>query len=667
MSLKVDKLQLEIIINNDQSRKQLRELNDEALNVQKSMKGMVKGSDEYVQASKKLDGIKNQMDNIKDSIGLTGLTMKELTQKQKELNQVVSNIDPRLPQWKQYKDSLDQVNARIKELKGNTQAAGQAMEAQGGTIGGIKTAYMGMVAVYAAVAAGGAKVISFMKESIQMYLEEERADVRLKFALDGNTEATARFIRFKEQLLKGIMFSKEEINGAVTMGIELERTEVQTRKMVETAMALSRVTGKDLNTEMLALNGTYSGQTKGLGKLAVEVIGLTDAQYHNGVAVDLLNEKYGKFSTEGINSMEGGINRIGKIWDKFKENVIGPGLLKTAALNYGPVLGLIAKEYGAFDESDYVGKARATIKAVNDNIAAMRDQAKKDANVNTYVRDLDKKAQEKDLEEMQRKAQEYSNKLIEIRKKLEDSMIQLVQDEREKELKLNNLDLERQLKEITGNSKTENELRDDLNTAALLREAAINKKYDDKKIADSLKTEKEKWEAIIKADDQGSAEWYLDSKTLLEKMQEMELNNTTLTEQQKLDIKEKYLKLQQALDKSFTAGSDKPEKTEKKPTGTMASRAGIGKLDTVDNIFDLSKEKQQLAAQRDAELASAGDSAEKQAAIWKAYYADLRELEVERIKILLDSASTILNSLSSLNSAYSDYENAQLEKDQQAT
>ena len=84
MSLRIDRLQLEIIINNDQARKSLRLLDDEARAIQKSMKGMKEGTDEWIQATKRLSSIKTQMDSIQDSIGITGLTLNELRKKQKE-------------------------------------------------------------------------------------------------------------------------------------------------------------------------------------------------------------------------------------------------------------------------------------------------------------------------------------------------------------------------------------------------------------------------------------------------------------------------------------------------------------------------------------------------------------------------------------------------------
>ncbi len=136
MSLKIDRLQLEIIINNDQSRKQLRELNDEALKLQKSMKGMAQGSDEYVTASKRLSSVKDQMDGIYHKIGITGLTLKELTAKQKEFNMVLNNLDPNVPQYKAMKVTLDEINARIKEVRGTAQSTKDSFGA-GGMLGSI--------------------------------------------------------------------------------------------------------------------------------------------------------------------------------------------------------------------------------------------------------------------------------------------------------------------------------------------------------------------------------------------------------------------------------------------------------------------------------------------------------------------------------------------------
>lgn len=123
MSLKIDRLQLEIIINNDQARKSLRALEDEARLINKEMKGLSEGTQEWIQKSDRLKSIKQQMDNIYESIGITGLSLKELGKRQKELNMIMSQMDPRLPQYKEYQQQLAQINNRIGELKGKASSA----------------------------------------------------------------------------------------------------------------------------------------------------------------------------------------------------------------------------------------------------------------------------------------------------------------------------------------------------------------------------------------------------------------------------------------------------------------------------------------------------------------------------------------------------------------
>ena len=497
------------------------------------------------------------------------------------------------------KQKLDDLKSKINDVSGKAKEAGDSFKSMVRSVTGITLGY-------AAVGMALGKFTSFLKDSIQASMEEESALAKLKFAVNGNSEAFDRMVRFRDQLYKTTLFSKEQVDSAINMSLELGRTESQTRKMIETAMGLSRVTGQDLNSVMIQLNGTYEGQTGRLGRLATGITSLSKTQLENGGAVDILNEKYGKFASQGMNTMEGGVSRLSKAWEKFKENT-GQAAVKSMVENFGVVGALLAKVTGMITGNEALDEQRAKIKQIQDNIAAMRDEAKKTADVNTYYRDLDKNAEEKDLEEMQRKAQEYANKLLEIRENLKDSLIQLITDEREKELRLNNLDLERKLAEIKGNSKEENDLRDQLNAIALQKEQEINQKFDDKKIQDALKTEKEKWEAIIKADGQGSAEWFLDSKTLLEKLQEIELNNTNLTEQQKLDIKEKYLKLEQALEEKFATGSDKPDKESKTPSGSLITSSGADKIDALN----YAKKRQLLQAEYNAELVLAKDNVGK--------------------------------------------------------
>ncbi len=150
MSLKIDTLQLDVIINGDDSRKQLARLESEAKSIRKELKKMTEGSEEYIQKSKELKRVVTQMDHYKNKIGLTGMTMKELNQRSRELKMTLANMDPRLPQYKQFKDERSKISNRISELRGNAKRTGFSLK---GMANGFNR-YMGMFTAATATFAG---------------------------------------------------------------------------------------------------------------------------------------------------------------------------------------------------------------------------------------------------------------------------------------------------------------------------------------------------------------------------------------------------------------------------------------------------------------------------------------------------------------------------------
>ncbi len=159
MSLKIDRLQLEIVINNDSARKSLRALNDEAIGIQKSMKGMVEGTDEWIQSTKRLSSIKTQMDTIQDSIGITVMSIKELAAKQKEFNLIVNNLPGNSPEYAKYKQTLDEINSRLVELRGKATLASDSLDAQSQST---KSVWDNMLAV-----AGGMGIYELASKGIE--------------------------------------------------------------------------------------------------------------------------------------------------------------------------------------------------------------------------------------------------------------------------------------------------------------------------------------------------------------------------------------------------------------------------------------------------------------------------------------------------------------------
>ena len=124
MSLKIDRVELEIVIKNDSNRKQLRQLEDDMRNIRKEMKKLPKESEEWLKKKAELEQLHQKYDAIYDKIGLTGLSLKELKQRQAELNAIIRQLPGNSPLLEKYKKQATEVSTRIRELNGNAKQTG---------------------------------------------------------------------------------------------------------------------------------------------------------------------------------------------------------------------------------------------------------------------------------------------------------------------------------------------------------------------------------------------------------------------------------------------------------------------------------------------------------------------------------------------------------------
>lgn len=220
-----------------------------------------------------------------------------------------------LVQYRKLKGELNNINQSLRPVKSESMFSG------------MKNELLGMGAGFIGVSSAVAVFTSTLKTAIEGAMADEAAEKKLSFALDGNADKTQRLIRFKDQLMETTLFSEDDIMSAMTMGTALGRTEQETKKLVETAMGLSRATGVDLNTAMMQLSATYEGNIGKLGKLAGDVKGLSEEQLKNGEAVDLLNDKYGKFASEGLDSVQGQVSQMKKYWGETLDS-LGSNILE---------------------------------------------------------------------------------------------------------------------------------------------------------------------------------------------------------------------------------------------------------------------------------------------------------------------------------------------------
>ncbi len=131
MSLKIDRVQLEILVKQDEARNKMLELEQSMKRAQTELKNIKKqfgeNSEEYKAQEAVVKQLRKQYDDLFEGIGIGKLTLKELGNRQRELNAILRNLDPSLPEWKQYNEQLKQVNARIAELKGKARETGLSL------------------------------------------------------------------------------------------------------------------------------------------------------------------------------------------------------------------------------------------------------------------------------------------------------------------------------------------------------------------------------------------------------------------------------------------------------------------------------------------------------------------------------------------------------------
>ena len=131
MSLKIDRVQLEILVKQDAARSKMIELEQSMKNARTELKQLEKqfgkDSELYKKKEAEIKDLRKQYDDLFSEIGIGKLSLKELGNRQRELNAILRNLDPSLPEWKQYNEQLKQVNARIAELRGKARETGLSL------------------------------------------------------------------------------------------------------------------------------------------------------------------------------------------------------------------------------------------------------------------------------------------------------------------------------------------------------------------------------------------------------------------------------------------------------------------------------------------------------------------------------------------------------------
>ncbi len=128
MSVRTDVINLNVNINGDASKAKLNELRKSAADIKFEMQGLKKGTEEYIAKNKELSSVKNQMDELKKSIGVSALSLKELNSEATKLRSMRDSVTQGTEAWIKYDAQLKEVQAQQAKVKTASDGIGNSLK-----------------------------------------------------------------------------------------------------------------------------------------------------------------------------------------------------------------------------------------------------------------------------------------------------------------------------------------------------------------------------------------------------------------------------------------------------------------------------------------------------------------------------------------------------------
>lgn len=251
MSLKIDRVQLEIVIQQDQARQKMIELEERMRSanreLQKTKKQFGETSEEYKQQANVLKQLQQEYDNLYEEIGLTNLSLRDLGKRQKDLNAILRQLNPNTELYKQYSEQLKEVNNRIKELRGTANETRFSLSK-------LTDGFNKYGAIAASAIAGLTGITLTMRSCVNEYAEMEEAQSQvIKYTGLTKDEVKELNEEFKQMDTRTPRTRLNELAGdAGKLGIS---TKEGVKEFVEAADMINVALGEDLGKEAITQIG----------------------------------------------------------------------------------------------------------------------------------------------------------------------------------------------------------------------------------------------------------------------------------------------------------------------------------------------------------------------------------------------------------------------------
>lgn len=365
-------LELNIVVNGNKAQKQLGDLQQTQRNLRKSNEDLRKEkaklikqgkqeTEEYKRVSKAIrdnnKAIKSnsqEQSKLRQQIGLTGLTTRQLSQEQRRLKAIMSGFAPNTPQWKQYNEQLQKVNKQMgkvrSQMRGTTGVLGQ-MKSQFGGLITMLTGGLGLVAVFQ----GMKKLVSVNAE-----LSDTQSDVAKTTGLT-NTEI--------DQLTKNLkrIDTRTPVKALLELAVEAGRLGKDSVEDIEEFVKTADKIGVALGDD---LKGDINDNVTIIGKLATQYkVGKKEGASF-GTAMEKIGSSINEVSASGSNQADFLVDYLKRL----------SGVSTQANISAEDQLGFAA----AFDEAGQsVEVAGTTMSKIIIDMFAASDEYAKIAGVST--------------------------------------------------------------------------------------------------------------------------------------------------------------------------------------------------------------------------------------------------------------------------------------------
>jgi hypothetical protein len=223
---------------------------------------------------------------------------------------------------RQAQDAVDDLNDKLKKLKGPLGDASGGISSFGGKLG---DAAKGIAAVTAGLAAAAAAAAGYgLVKAIEGAIEAEQAfnAVANSLRLSGELSQAAleEVEKFAAELQDLTGLGDDTTYSMLAMAQSFGLTKDEAKKVVAAANDMSVATGKDLKTSVEALSKSFNGSAKELSKLNPKIKTFTAAQLAAGAAVEEVSRQYSGSAARRLETFGGAVSALkGRFGDLLEE------------------------------------------------------------------------------------------------------------------------------------------------------------------------------------------------------------------------------------------------------------------------------------------------------------------------------------------------------------